>query len=391
MILLKLLCIALFSALLTFVMNWLSLIPWRRARGQHWTERARLYHPARMGAASNLWVLPAVTSLSVLLLFPQNGPHWALVGIAASIGALVGTLPMDREVWPRIELPEMWRLAVRSWIIRFFLWFVFIGGALLMPEDFNFETVLIPLAVLAFLIWWNQQGWIMVSRWLGSMTAPPEKLVNIVRTTAAKMNISVGEIWFVRSHSAQAFAFPAKRALLFTERLVNLLTDEEISAVCAHELAHLTESRSDHFKRYIVWLVYLPWLFARPMIHHFSIFGFYIPLAVTLIVPRIFRRVSHRLEMRADSIAHAHEPDPGTYARALAKLYEDNLLPAVNAKKRATHPHLYDRLLAAGVTPDFPRPSPPSPTSWNGVLVSMALGILAVLLIFRQMDILNSR
>jgi Zn-dependent protease with chaperone function len=172
--------------------------------------------------------------------------------------------------------------------------------------------------------------------------------------------------------------------LLFTDRLVDVLTDDEISAVTAHELAHLTESRSNYYKRYILWLVFLPWIFARPMIHHFSIFGFYILLGFTVITPRIFRSLSHNLETRADEIAHANEPDPGSYARALAKLYEDNLLPAVNAKKRATHPHLYDRLLAAGLTPDFPRPAPPAAISWNGLLPSLALGGLAAWLIIQN-------
>src|SRR4051812_6251018 len=104
-------------------MNWLALIPWRRAHDNHWTERARVYHPARIAAASNLWVLPAIICLSVLLLFPPNGPHWALVAIASSIGTLIGTVPMDHEVWPRIKLNDLWQLAVKSWIIRFLMWF----------------------------------------------------------------------------------------------------------------------------------------------------------------------------------------------------------------------------------------------------------------------------
>jgi Zn-dependent protease with chaperone function len=381
--LLVLLCIGLSAALLAFITNWLALIPWRRAKGLHWTERARVYHPVRVSAASNLWVLPGVASLSVLLLFPNDGPNWALVAVAASIGTLIGTIPMDLEVWPRFKPGEIWRLVVKGWLMRFLTWFVFLGAAALMPEYFGFETILIFVVVLALLIWWNGTGWLKVGQWLGTKVSPPERLVNIVKNTAAKMNVACGEVWFVRAHSAQAFAHPARRALLFTERFAEILTDDEISAVCAHELAHLTEARSDYYKRYIVWLTFLPWLFTRPVIHNFGVFGFYFLMGFTMLTPYIFRRVSHKLETRADAIAHANEPDPGTYARALAKLYEDNLVPAVNSKKRATHPHLYDRLLAAGVTPDFPRPRPPDPVSWNGLIFSMALGALAALLVFR--------
>ena len=51
------------AALLDFSANWLALVPWRRAKDQHWTERARLYFPVRVAAASNLWVLPAVLTI----------------------------------------------------------------------------------------------------------------------------------------------------------------------------------------------------------------------------------------------------------------------------------------------------------------------------------------
>jgi hypothetical protein len=66
-------------------------------------------------------------------------------------------------------------------------------------------------------------------------------------------------------------------------------------------------------------------------------------------------------------------------------LYEDGLLPAVNSKKRASHPHLYDRLIAAGVTPDFPRPSAPASIAWHGFIFTMALGGISVILIGRMM------
>jgi len=53
---------------------------------------------------------------------------------------------------------------------------------------------------------------------------------------------------------------------------------------------------------------------------------------------------------------------PGVYARALARLYEANFAPAVMPRKHS-HPHLYDRLVSAGVQPDYPRPEPPTPYS----------------------------
>src|SRR5881394_2945441 len=90
----------LISTVVTFATNWLALIPWRQAKGRHWTDRARAYHPVRVAAISNLWVLPAVFTMSgLLLLWPDQSPHWAFMAAATAIGAAAGTIPMDREVF----------------------------------------------------------------------------------------------------------------------------------------------------------------------------------------------------------------------------------------------------------------------------------------------------
>jgi len=90
------------------------------------------------------------------------------------------------------------------------------------------------------------------------------------------------------------------------------------------------------------------------------------------------RRLSRQLETRADSIAQVNEGDAGTFARALSRLHEENLLPAVLPTRRHTHPDLYDRLVAAGIEPSYPRPEPPSPNAYHGILFAMLLGVLIV-------------
>jgi hypothetical protein len=50
----------------------------------------------------------------------------------------------------------------------------------------------------------------------------------------------------------------------------------------------------------------------------------------------------------------------------LEKIYQANQLPAVMRGNNMVHPHLYDRMLAAGVTPDYPRPQPPGRMAWPG-------------------------
>jgi Zn-dependent protease with chaperone function len=370
----------LLAAAFTFTINWLGLIPWRRARDRHWAERARLFYPVLVAARANLWMLPAILTMSALLLWPRESPHWMLMILATGIGAVAGTIPMDHEVFPRIQWGELLRLVAVGWLIRFAMWFVFLSAIALSPVTFNLQSLVIAASVALLLAIWNYKGWIWTGRKLGLMVPPPERLQNIVRDTAAEMNVPVREIWVLWSSGSQAYALPNARTLLFTNRTLELLTDAEIASVCAHELAHLTEARAQYYKRYIQWLMFLPWLFFKPVVHACGVLGYVILVTVTTLVPRIYRDISRKLEVRADKAATAAEQDPGTYARALARLYEDNLMPAVTVRQ-GTHPHLYDRLMAAGVTPDFPRPEPAKATTWYGHALAVLLALLAMALV----------
>jgi hypothetical protein len=78
------------------------------------------------------------------------------------------------------------------------------------------------------------------------------------------------------------------------------------------------------------------------------------------------------MEERSDRLAQSLEGESAVaYARALEKLYAANLLPVVVRGKRQVHPHLYDRLVAVGVPPAYPRPAPP-----RGVVLAMLPSLL---------------
>ena len=101
----------------------------------------------------------------------------------------------------------------------------------------------------------------------------------------------------------------------------------------------------------------------RPLLGSYGVqglFGGILAASVVLIVGlRLSNRLSRRMEHQADARAAEAQASAGVYARALERLYETNLLPAVQASKRTTHPDLYDRMIQAGLNPDYPRPAPP--------------------------------
>ncbi len=158
------------------------------------------------------------------------------------------------------------------------------------------------------------------------------------------------------------------RELMFSQRLLDLHPDEEISAICAHEMGHLTESRSVIAGRLVGSLRMFPLLFLKPAIHAANcLFLLLIGLAV-FGLGWFARRLARKMEVRADQVATANQSGDGIYARALERLHEANQIPAVMRSKRMTHPHLYDRMLAVGITPDYPRPEPPGRLAWNYLL-----------------------
>jgi Zn-dependent protease with chaperone function len=196
------------------------------------------------------------------------------------------------------------------------------------------------------------------------------------------MSIPFRDVLLMRVSFAQGIAIVETRTLLFTERLLEVCPDNEVAAICAHELAHLTESRVARYTRSVQLLTFLPWLFFNPLIHLWGMIGLFALCGVSLSAPRIYRMISRKLESRADEMAKGSEVDAGTYASALTRLYADNLVPAVIT--RTTHPDLYDRILAAGVTPDFARPVAAKAMAWNGTMFAMVFGGLIAALALRM-------
>jgi Zn-dependent protease with chaperone function len=125
-------------------------------------------------------------------------------------------------------------------------------------------------------------------------------------------------------------------------------------------------------------MAWISWIFLRPL---GPVLGPAAPIAIggfTYFARYLLLRLSVAMEIRADALARSHEAQDGTFARALAHLSELNLCPAVLPGKLGTHPQVYDRLVAAGITPDFPRPEPPETMSWHGYIPQCAFFFLLI-------------
>jgi Zn-dependent protease with chaperone function len=312
------------------------------------------------------------------LLWPNAGPPWPLAALAAWLGAVAGTWPLDHQIFPSLDWRAWAHQVLAAWTLRFAFWFLFIGIAVTMPEELDVAAFVLAAVYFAVIGFWMRGGLVWACRKARLLTLPPERLRVIVAGVSARMQVPVSGIWLLKSPGASAYALPYTRELFFSDRLLATHPDEEIAAICAHELGHLSESKWVRAVRLVGLLYMVPWLFARPIALIWGAGGIFSGAMVSWVTYLSVNRLARRLERRADQIGQENEAESGAYARALARLHEENLVPAVLPGKH-THPDLYDRLLAVGVQPDYPRPEKPEKTTWPFQILLLLLILLGII------------
>ena len=331
-----------------------------------WYERARLAQPAQVVSLLGL-VLPAV-AFGVLVTL-ERGPlvtlpiGWAVAGIVA--------VALMASAWPRQLLrqlqgrPRQSALGVlRDDAVGLLLMApqlgIVIALAVGLRAPFDALDALMLAGALGASAVTAVHAGLPLLRWLGAVHPAPERLRAIVSTAAQRLGVPLARVEIVDWSIANAFALPLSRRLVFTARCCELLDDAQLTAIAAHELGHLSEPASARAARFLSGFVLLPLGAAPLLIDAFGPWGLMAPLVLLLMAVLGLQRLTRQLEERADGVARGDELAPGVYARALEALYRDNGVPMVGSRKRTPHPHLYDRLLSAGVTPEHARPAPPS-------------------------------
>jgi Zn-dependent protease with chaperone function len=343
-----------------------ALAAYRNVKDAHWTERARHVFVTRRVTNFAAAFSCIITMLYVGLWFDGKmgripGRPLAFVASAASLtGALFVTRALERQI--RGPRPLLVGLRGGATYLLVALPTIVVGWffACIEPTEMGWQLGAVVAGGLACVVIALYGGGLRLARALGLARPAQARVVSAVQEAARRGGTAVRPVYEIAWQRANAVAFPHLQCLAFTEPAVDGLDDEELCAVAAHELAHLDEPRSIRALRVGMALCLPLGLMLIPASG--AAFGALAPLAVIfglLFVVVVFRRITRRMEERADRAARTQEPgEARIYARALEHLYEVNLMPAVLARK-GTHPHLYDRMLAAGVRPSYPRPLPP--------------------------------
>lgn len=332
----------------------------------HWTERARHAMGARIGIGLVTMFVPVALGACAILFEParRDGVSGALSVVAAGVAALVGAIParrrakrtMLRELGPAVFRKRLWVFLLVMYPHLFVLLVAIAGLAAASGVSLALGGVALVLALVAI----SAGVAFDLARALGLARPASPRLARIVAETAARLGVRAPEVYELRTGAANALAFPLRHRVAFTDALLDALDDDQLAAVTAHELGHLSEPRSIGLVRAIGVSAIALVAFIGPVTVAFGWPAGVMLLLVYLLVVRLVRRVGRAMETRADAVAHRHgDGDTAVYASALERLYEMNMMPAVMGRRAGTHPDLWDRMLAAGVTPSYPKPAPP--------------------------------
>lgn len=358
------------SLISTLITVALLSLPARRLRPDaHWSELARVYQPVSTSATVLLvWMgLLALWFISG----PENADTWA--AWSSPLAVIFGWRTGYRLGQRGVALPVGARLGRFSSALAM---------ALLLPA---------ALIVISLLIATHGRdldrvtGWIAVAATLGGfvlicggsvellrafklITPAPQHVTDLVQSLALRRGVTVRSVSVLHITMANAFALPWSKELLFTPLAIQTLTDEELMSVAEHELGHLREGLGARLGRSFGVLSLVAYGLIPSAIRSGQIWMPAAMLGAAWLISKAVVNLHRRLEVQADSAASDAESAAGVYARALEKIHATNLIPAVFVKDNL-YPHLYDRMLAAGVTPDFERPRPPRP--WVGIIVAI--------------------
>jgi Zn-dependent protease with chaperone function len=364
------------SALITITAMHLALSTWRKSVGAHWTERARLLWPARRVLAGvTVACLISAGMLSSLVKLPWSD---AAVFWPAIPGCLVGSFFFTREIEPRYTFPKwlhetFWQVLVQFGVLGIFIWLLHTMPNVMQLHDWlRFALGMLAVIVILTGLWLP-----VLYFFLKAKKSPDLRLERLVDEKAAQTGIRPWRVYYGESPLARAAALSYLRSLVFTSRVLDVLDDDELRSIILHELAHLRENLAISLSRLIPVLSLMLITFIHPLMHHMGTAGLFWLVVVILLLLKLAKRIARRMEHHADDAAIQGTADAAIYARALEKIYQANQLPAVMRSNNMVHPHLYDRMLAAGVTPDYPRPQPPGRMAWPGWAVFLIpLGVL---------------
>lgn len=383
----------------------------RRGGPHAWPESARRNHPLALALGLAPLALPAAALPVAYVSLGPLAPVPARLALVVCFGA--GWISSQWVAWRHARrLRPGWGLG--AWLREQLFGMAFLKPAvpvvllmtLLGPVPFGGGSLLALAAGLAMLVLaFSPQALLLWMR-LGFLERARGSWVDNAHRRADELGAQLDSVWVLDYSQANAFALFGPRAMVLTEAMIEVLSEDQCERVIEHELAHLAEPRN----RQLMFLgrsaLVLPFGLLPALLTSFGVLGASVPLLVSVGLLLLSNRMLRGLEQRAD-VAGSSEADGvvrqplkgedlevatvdsesggragQVYAGALVELYRANDAPAVMGRK-AAHPDLVDRVEAAGLAWEGPRPEPPPATALREVLIPIFGSLLALILVWQ--------
>jgi hypothetical protein len=229
---------------------------------------------------------------------------------------------------------------------------------LLPPTVPTIATVLFLGAIGVGFATWG--GGVLVARMLGLARPALPRATNAANWAGERVGVRSAAVYELVWMRVTVDSFVFSRFLIVSSAAAELLTDEELFALSVREMTFFQQ----------------PWLTGGLKVFYSSLIYFMLACVaigtrvggnamlygciVGFVCSYLTRPFTRRLQLKADQLAARSVIDPASALKALERQYELNLKNVVAVTGGHREPHLYDRMVAAGIVPAYPRPLPPS-------------------------------
>jgi Zn-dependent protease with chaperone function len=373
------------SAVAIWLCSRLSIFLISKTEPVSWVERARIAFTARRIVLLN--GLASVVTFCVGVVVLPSISHVPPVVVAMVGSTLIWVIYMS--VYWHVERrvtgePLEYLQVLRSAIARILLFVPHLLLALTAiaatTDRFDLQTCSVVVCVGTFSLLVSVGYGLELLRVLGLARPARDRVKQVVARSAERVGVVTRGVFEVDWNVVNALVYPPSRRLVFTSKAIQLLSDADLNVICGHELGHLSEPFA------------IRWLRVSTVVGTTTLLVIVRPLAMELGVGMlaaaliglfawcfVIVQIARRMERRADAVAQANEAAEWQYACALESIYRHNLVPPVMGIRGQLHPELYDRLIAAGRTPDYLRPKPPRKI-WSVIAIISGIAPFVALL-----------